>query len=461
VLLLLWRTWPPTVLYCPLKLTPAVRWTTIVTDSALTGAVFANLTWSSLNQGECWLTKGVTVTEPPAGFAIQRDAEIITCDGTILRANVCRPSDDKPHPVILCAHPYGKDALPRRRGGRWTYSIQYYMLRQPDPITFSALTGWEAPDPVWWVAEGFTVVNADLRGCGRSEGVSRLLSRQEAEDVYDVVQWAAEQPWSDGRVVMLGVSYLAISQYGTASLRPPALRAICPWEGFTDIYRDFAFPGGIREDGFMRIWSAMLRRSIRQSYDLQKMQTEHPLRDDFWRSLVPDLSAIDVPMLVCGSFSDHALHTRGSIRAFTRTGSSRARLYTHRGGKWSTFYSEAARGEQLAFFRSVLDGDDKPSRSVRLEVREDRTTVAAIREEAEWPLARTKWTPLYLAEGGTLATDPPPAAPMPGQMPAPMLAQISERSEITTSYCFRIPSSVSRPSPTIKCTRGSLSTCRV
>src|ERR1700730_12662746 len=353
----------------------------------------------------------VTVTEPPAGFAIQRDAEIITCDGTILRANVCRPSDDKPHPVILCAHPYGKDALPRRRGGRWTYSIQYYMLRQPDPITFSALTGWEAPDPVWWVAEGSTVVNADLRGCGRSEGVSRLLSRQEAEDVYDVVQWAAEQPWSDGRVVMLGVSYLAISQYGTASLRPPALRAICPWEGFTDIYRDFAFPGGIREDGFMRIWSAILRRSIRQSYDLQKMQTEHPLRDDFWRSLVPDLSAIDVPMLVCGSFSDHALHTRGSIRAFTRTGSSRARLYTHRGGKWSTFYSESARAEQLAFFRSVLDGDDDiPPRSQRLEVWEDRHTVAAVPAEDEWPSARTKWAALYLAGAGTLATDPPRAS---------------------------------------------------
>jgi len=352
----------------------------------------------------------VTVTAAPHEIVTDRDAEIVTRDGTILRANVFRPPGNGAYPVVLCAHPYGKDNLPRRRGRRWTYSGQYHVLRQPDPVTFSALTGWEAPDPAWWVAEGFAVVNADLRGCGRSDGVGRLLSLQEGEDVHDVVQWAAAQPWSDGRVVMLGVSYLAIVQYGTASLRPPALRAICPWEGFTDAYRDFAFPGGIRENGFIRLWSAMLRRSSRLSYDLHTMQTEHPLRDDFWRSLVPDLSAIDVPMLVCGSFSDQPLHSRGSIRAFTSTGSSPARLYTHRGGKWSTFYSEAARGEQLAFFRSVLDGDDKPSRSVRLEVREDRTTVAAVREEAEWPLARTKWTPLYLAEAGTLATDPPPAS---------------------------------------------------
>ena len=353
----------------------------------------------------------VTVTEPPHEIVTDRDAEIVTRDGTILRANVFRPSGDGAYPVVLCAHPYGKDNLPRRRGRRWTYSVQYHVLRQPDPVTFSALTGWEAPDPAWWVAEGFAVVNADLRGCGRSDGVGRLLSPQESEDVHDVLQWAAAQPWSDGRVVMLGVSYLAISQYGTASLRPPALRAICPWEGFTDVYRDFAFPGGIPDNGFIRIWSAMLRRNTRQSYDLHSMQTDHPLRDDFWRSLVPDLSSIEVPMLVCGSFSDQALHTRGSIRAFTRTGSSRARLYTHRGGKWSTFYSESARAEQLAFFRSVLDGDDDiPPRSVRLEVREDRTTVAAVREEAEWPLARTKWAPLYLAGAGTLATDPPEAS---------------------------------------------------
>ncbi len=353
----------------------------------------------------------MTVTEPADDIVSDRDAEIATRDGTILRANVFRPPDNRAYPVVLCAHPYGKDKVPRRRCKRWTFSGQYRILRQPDPVSFSALTGWEAPDPAWWVAKGFAVVNTDLRGCGRSDGIGRLLSRQESEDIHDVVQWAAVQPWSDGRVVMLGVSYLAISQYGTASLRPSALRAICPWEGFTDAYRDFAFSGGIRENGFMRIWSALLRRSTRVSYDLHKMQTEHPLRDDFWSALVPDLSKIEVPMLVCGSFSDQPLHSRGSIRAFTSTGSSRARLYTHRGGKWSTFYSEAARAEQLTFFRSVLDGDGStPSRSVRLEVREDRTTVAAVREEAEWPLARTKWTPLYFAGDGTLATAPPSAS---------------------------------------------------
>ncbi|OBI11942.1 hydrolase [Mycobacterium sp. E2327] len=348
----------------------------------------------------------ITVTPAPAGVLVERDVGVPTRDGTVLRINVYRTPDDTARPVILSVHPYGKDNLPRRRAGRWTFSVQFRALRQTEPITFSALTGWEAPDPAWWTANGFAVVNADMRGCGHSDGTGNLLSRQEAEDTYDLVQWIASRPWCDGRVVMLGVSYLAITQYAVAALQPPALRAICPWEGFTDAYRDLTFPGGVRELGFTRLWSRNVRRDTRQRYDLERMQDAHPLRDDFWRSVVPDVSAIKVPMLVCGSFSDNNLHSRGSIRAFMRAGSAHARLYTHRSGKWATFYSEAARAEQLEFFRGVLDGAEQ-SRSVRLEVREDRDTVAAVREESDWPLPRTRWRPMYLAGAGLLAPEPP------------------------------------------------------
>ncbi|HUH72634.1 MAG TPA: CocE/NonD family hydrolase [Mycobacterium sp.] len=348
----------------------------------------------------------VTATRAPADIVVERDVEVSTRDGTVLRINVIHESGDLARPVILSIHPYGKDNLPTRRGRKSTFPMQYRIMRQPEAITFSTLTGWEAPDPAWWTAQGFTVVNADARGCGHSDGTGKLLSQQEAEDTYDLVQWIAGQPWCDGNVVMLGVSYLAISQYAVAALQPPALRAICPWEGWTDAYRDLAFPGGVREHGFIRIWSRNLRRSTRQAYTLERMQDNHPLRDDFWRSLVPDLSAIKVPMLVCGSFSDNNLHTRGSIRAFTRGGSTHARLYTHRGGKWATFYSEAALAQQLDFFRGVLAGADG-ARSVRLEVREDRDTITAVREEAEWPLTRTRWRPMYLAGAGVLAAQEP------------------------------------------------------
>ena len=354
------------------------------------------------------LNPPVTVTPAPGDVAVDRDVAVPTRDGTLLRANVFRPRiGNGPKPVIVSVHPYGKDGLPKRRGWRWSYSFQYRILRQPSPVKFSALTGWEAPDPAWWVAQGFVVVNADLRGCGSSDGTAQLLSQQEGRDTADLVQWAGAQPWSDGRVVMLGVSYLAISQYAAAAERPSALRAIVPWEGFTDPYRDFALPGGVPERGFLRVWGTMLRRTIRQAYDLAAMPRTHLLRDAFWASLTPDLAQIDVPMLVCGSFSDQALHSRGSIRAFTTARSAHARLYTHRGGKWSTFYSSQARAEQLAFIRGVLDDTTPPTRSVRVEVREDRTTITSVREETKWPPAGTRWRPLHLAQGGALSDRPP------------------------------------------------------
>jgi putative CocE/NonD family hydrolase len=276
-------------------------------------------------------------------------------------------------------------------------------------VRFSALTGWEAPDPAWWAGHGYAVANCDLRGAGTSGGEGSLLSDQEGEDVYDLIEWAAAQPWSSGAVGLLGVSYLAISQWKAAALAPPGLKAICPWEGFTDAYRDLLFPGGIREDGFVRMWSRGLR-GVRQRYLIAEQQRRRPLRDGWWQALAPDLGKITVPALICGSFSDNNLHSRGSFRGFEHVSSDGKFLYTHRGGKWATFYSPPARAAQLQFFDRYLQGRDVPAPPrVRLEVRESREVIAGVREEEDWPLARTQWRPLYLTAAG-LAARPPGAA---------------------------------------------------
>lgn len=60
---------------------------------------------------------------------------------------------------------------------------------------------------------------------------------------------------------------------------------------------------------------------------------QRPRYDDWWRSVTPALEQIEVPALICASFSDHNLHSRGSFRAFQLIGSALKRLYTHRGGK--------------------------------------------------------------------------------------------------------------------------------
>ncbi|HVQ97476.1 MAG TPA: CocE/NonD family hydrolase, partial [Mycobacterium sp.] len=293
---------------------------------------------------------------PPGAVVVHHDLPVPTRDGTVLRTNVYLPPGAGPFPVLLCAHPYGKDNLPiKKRGRGYSVSVQYRVLRQPTGLRFSDPTGWEAPDPAWWTVRGFAVANCDLRGAGRSDGVGSLLSVQEGEDVYDLIEWVAAQRWSTGAVGMIGVSYLAITQWEAAALRPPHLKAIVPWEGFTDAYRDFARPGGIQEIGFIKVWSRGLR-TARLKYQLGQEIANRPLRDEWWRSRVPDLPNIEVPALICGSFSDNNLHSRGSIRGFEQVSSTDRHLYTHRGGKWTTFYSEHARQTQLTFFDRHLRG---------------------------------------------------------------------------------------------------------
>ncbi|MGE5131919.1 MAG: CocE/NonD family hydrolase [Gemmatimonadota bacterium] len=352
----------------------------------------------------------VEVCEPAAGsLSIARDLPVTVRDGTTLRVNVVRPAGSGPFPVLMSAHPYGKDKLPQRRRRGWRVSFQYRILRQTGRVRFSSLTGWEAPDPAWWAAHGYAVANCDLRGAGTSEGSAGLLSDQEGEDVCDLIGWAAAQPWSTGAVGLVGVSYLAMSQWKAAALAPPALRAICPWEGLTDLYRDLMYPGGIRETGFSRLWGQSLR-GVRQRYRLPREQRRRPLRDEWWQGLVPALADITVPALICGSFSDNNLHGRGSVRGWEGIASPEKFLYTHRGGKWATFYSDPAREAQLRFFGRYLRGQDVPAPPrVRLEVRESRDVITGVREESDWPLDRTQWQPLYLTAGG-LATAPPSAS---------------------------------------------------
>lgn len=356
------------------------------------------------------LRPSVGVYEPPAGsLSVLRDLPVAVRDGTTLRVNVVLPAGGGRFPVLMSAHPYGKDNLPRRHGRGWRVSFLYRILRQTATVRFSSLTGWEAPDPAWWAAQGYAVASCDLRGAGTSEGSASLLSDQEGEDVYDLIEWAAAQSWSTGAVGMMGVSYLAMSQWKAAAMQPPSLKAICPWEGFTDAYRDLMRPGGIRENGFVRLWSLSLRR-VRQHYKLVGQQRRHPLHDDWWRALAPDLEKITVPALICGSFSDNNLHSRGSIRGWEHVASSDRFLYTHRGGKWAIFYSPEARAAQVRFFDRYLRRHDVPAPPpVRLEVRESRDVITSVREEDSWPLDRTEWRPLYLTAAG-LATAPPSAA---------------------------------------------------
>jgi predicted acyl esterase len=296
------------------------------------------------------LRPSVQVTPAPDDILIEWNVPVRVRDGTVLRVNVFRPRTSSPVPVIMSAHPYGKDKIPAKALSGRGPNLQARLVPQPHKMRISALTSWEAPDPAFWTRHGYAVVNADLRGGGKSEGIGELFSDAEAQDYYDLIEWAGAQSWSSGRVGLEGVSYLAISQYKVAVLKPPSLAAICPWEGLSDLHRDFAYPGGVREDGFSVLWSKLTGRSARVSTSLREEMLKRPEQDSWYGSLTPDLARIEVPMLVCASFSDHSLHSRGSFEVFRRAGSTRKKLYTHRDGKWCAYYSDDAAQARLRFF---------------------------------------------------------------------------------------------------------------
>jgi putative CocE/NonD family hydrolase len=156
-------------------------------------------------------------------------------------------------------------------------------------------------------------------------------------------------------------------------------------------------------------------RRFAMAEDLPEQRDRRPLDDSWWEGKRPALESINVPALVCASWSDHGLHTRGSLEGFERIGSHDKWLFTHGRRKWQTFYSTEARDVQRRFFDRYVKGENngwERTARVRLEVRKTRDEMA-IRSEDHWPLAAVRYQPLYLdAAAGRLVLARPsgPAA---------------------------------------------------
>ena len=113
----------------------------------------------------------------------------------------------------------------------------------------------EAGDPEFLTGRDYVHVIADSRGTNKSEGVYRgWMSLQEAQDGYDLIEWIAAQPWCDGNVGMVGISYYGTIQLRIAAEQPPHLKAIMPWNGVADYYREATHHGGIVQTFFHHLY---------------------------------------------------------------------------------------------------------------------------------------------------------------------------------------------------------------
>ena len=324
---------------------------------------------------------------------IERDVMVSTRDGAQIAVDVFRPDGDEPVPVIASISPYGKDV-------HWPDRFPLY-----DLVDQNEHMVWETPNPLWWVPRGYALVRADTRGTGKSPGRLDLYGPQDAEDFYDVIEWAAERPWSTGKVASSGISWLAMMGWRVAALQPPHLAAVVAWEGLTDFYREAAYQGGLYSNGFIEFWWKLQiepQRNGAEGADWREQLPRHPLLDEFHAVRNTDLDRVSVPLLSAGNWGALHLHLRGNVEGWRWAASQHKWLVVHTGTHIDPYYADWAQELQLRFLDRFLKGrDDRMDgvAPVRLAIRHGRQM--AWRDETDFPLARTRWRELYLnADGG-------------------------------------------------------------
>jgi predicted acyl esterase len=351
---------------------------------------------------------------------VEKDVRIPMRDGTLLYADIFRPEIEEEVPVIMNISVYQKDKL-------WIPPADLGEEANPH-------MNWETVNPLWWCPRGYACVRVDSRGAGKSPGESDPSSYQESLDFSDAIEWTAKQPWCSGSIGLLGISYHAASQWRVANLQPPSLKAIMPWEGRADQYRDQAYHGGIFALGFMGNWwlthTAHHLLGRPRSYnpdafhnDMMWKYMRNDLDSGFWQTNSAQWEKITLPVYSVGNWGGFSMHLRGNTEAYLRAASKNKKLRIHTGTHFHPFHSEEGRMDQLRWFDHWLKGldtgimDEPP---VKLEIRTGGSPDRyPFRFENEWPLARTQWTKYYLRIDreqtselmgieGQLVPEPPP-----------------------------------------------------
>ncbi|MCC6859168.1 MAG: CocE/NonD family hydrolase [Bryobacterales bacterium] len=325
-------------------------------------------------------------------------------DGVLLAANVFRPAASGRFPAILIRTPY-------RRGRNIT------------------------PNQRAFVEHGYAVVVQDVRGRNESEGVFRAME-QEPRDGEDTLNWIARQKWSNGRIGMMGGSYLGSVQWKAALSGNPYLKAIFPVVSGSDDYRDrFYSPGGAFKLGQRLVWISQNMRApgfrpiefhryvfgLPLRYldraatglrnDMYQQALEHPAYDSFWRgmSTLAHIERIRVPVYAVGGWYDNFVE--GDLAAISAL-RKKSGLHRIMVGPWAHQMSSKFAGAdfgpeaavpllsiQLEWFDQWLKGGDTALMS-RAPVRIFVMGANRWREEGEWPPARVKPAAFYLDSRG-------------------------------------------------------------
>lgn len=324
-------------------------------------------------------------------YNIQADTNlrIPMLDGVRLAADVYRPrAAGQKFPALLAISPYTKD------------------LQISDvPIAQN-----EAGITEFWVPRGYVHIIVDSRGTNDSEGKFDNRGPIEQQDFIELIDWAASQPWCNGSVGMVGCSYFSLVMLLAAIHQPEPLKAIFPYDAWTDKYRHLYYPGGIPQTGYMWMWfSAMsnLHFSSGRSKDLSGLQEmmreglgfEHPFDGEHhWTvSPQPHIDKINIPTYFGSDWSFYWDHLPGAFAGWEGVKNIPKRMLIgpkpHPWRPFGAYHMEALRWYDhwlKGMDTGVMDGPP-----IQLYIEGENRW----RGEAEWPPARAEWKKFFLGGG--------------------------------------------------------------
>ena len=266
----------------------------------------------------------------------------------------------------------------------------------------------ESVDSAVWVPEGYVCIRVDSRGVGRSPGLQAPFSVQQSEDYYDAIEWAGTQPWSNGKVGLWGMSYLAMTQHMVASLQPSHLKAMIAIGTDADLYNEATYGGGLFGVGFWDWWWKVMSGhnavGARRETDWMARLRDTPFNDPqaygprgsiFMR---PELEKATAPVWVVGPQTGVTIHQLGSSETYIHSTGASARRFDFVDAWFPGSYTQSSIAEHRQFFDHWLKGEDNgvmDAPPVRVQVRTGNGAHLVLHEQ-EWPIARTTYRRWYL-----------------------------------------------------------------
>jgi hypothetical protein len=347
---------------------------------------------------------------------VTQDARFTTSDGVSVLTRVGGEGSLAPRPVIVEFGPYGQACCAEYAGPDYNY------------------------------------LHVHIRGTGDSDGEFNALGPQGQRDVVEVLEWACNQPWSDGRLGLYGFSASAIAVYNSLHLELPCVKAAVLGAGTHELYRDLLHPGGIPNlvpglgvlagigapalaNGASRVQRDLVQSVVAPTLGMTKAGfafLQHPTLDWWWRERGMRGDVNDLPILMITGFFD--VESRGPFQTFQELRDDGAHLYVVGAHDGVPAGTGGAAAEQRRWYdrylRDVPNGIDQEPK-VKLWLadgdREDMIRGKYVRAEGDdWPLPGTRWESLRLDPAGSLGPDVPARTATQPYLAIPSLPTITD-----------------------------------